>query len=201
MILPPRASISAAASSRVRCSSDPVSTNVSPASVCSSVDAAAGAGPAKFDAGGPQPVDQVAVAIDREEPLDALRDGRTDAVDGDELLLGRVGDAIEVADAARERLRGGGADVVDAEADEQRHSGCVFEPSTRVDEELRAACTDPFERHELLDRQRVDVAGVVEQPRVGELPDPLLAEPLDVHRARARRSARCAGLAASGSRR
>ncbi len=42
-----------------------------------------------------------------------------------------------------------------------------------------------LERHELLDGERVDVAGVGEQPGVDELAHALLAEALDVHRAAA----------------
>src|SRR5688572_9202034 len=42
-----------------------------------------------------EPIDERAIAIDGEEPLDALRDCRTDAFHSDELLLRRIRDAIE----------------------------------------------------------------------------------------------------------
>ena len=52
----------------------------------------------------------------------------------------------------------------------------------RVDEELRRPLADALERDEPLDGEVVDVGGVVEEPGVDELRDPLLAETLDVHR-------------------
>ena len=128
-----------------------------------------------------------AVAVDREEPLHALGDHRADAVDRGELLDGRGRDAVEVAERARERLRGGRPDVVDAEARRARATAArCFDPSiasTRFCADFAAMRSSGSE---LVDGQRVDVAGVLEQAGVDELADALLAETLDVHRAAAR---------------
>ena len=52
----------------------------------------------------------------------------------------------------------------------------------RIDEQLRRALADALERDEPLDGERVDVGGVVEETRLDELRDALLAQALDVHR-------------------
>ncbi len=133
-----------------------------------------------------KPVDEVAIAVDREEALHALRDRGPDAVDRDQFFLGRIRDAIHVPHAAFERLRRRRADVVDAESDEDTPQRPLQRGVHRVDERLCALLGDAVEGDEPVDGQVEDVAGVPQQPRVRELTNPFLAESLDVHRAAAR---------------
>src|SRR4051794_17711956 len=58
--------------------------------------------------GGAPLLDDLAVPVHGEPVADRRGDGGTDAVGGRELLLGRLGDPVERAEVARERLRRGG---------------------------------------------------------------------------------------------
>ena len=62
-------------------------------------------------------------------------------------------------------------------------SGRVFDFGDLVDQVLGAGRADPIELDELVDRQRVQVGRVPNEPGGRELLDHLLAEALDVHRA------------------
>ena len=88
---------------------------------------------------------------------------------------------------ARERLRGGRADVVDAEPDEHAPQRPLLRaprsPSTSSCAERSPIRSSGTSRST---RERVDVGRVLEQPGVDELAHALLAEPFDVHRAAAR---------------
>ena len=57
---------------------------------------------------------------------------------------------------------------------------CCFDASIAVDEVLGRLLRHPLERQQRVDRQRVDVAGVGEQPGVDELTNALFAQTLDV---------------------
>ena len=184
--LPLRAVIAAAASSRVKPSSVPVRTNVSPTKRAPAADGSGTGRTLEVHTRGAQLLDNRAVALVGEELGDAFGDDAADAVDGRELFARCGGDAVEAADLACQRARGGGPDVRDAEADEQTGQGPGTGIVDRVDEELSGPLADAFERHQLLDGERVDVAAVGQEPRVDELPDALLAETFDVHRATAR---------------
>ena len=83
-------------------------------------------------------------------------------------------------------LRGRGAEMSDPEADQDPGQATRLGRFDRRHQVLRRLLTDPFERHELLGRERVDVTGIGKQARVDELTDSLFTEALDVHRAAAR---------------
>ena len=169
--LPPRATSSAAASSRVCRSSEPVSTKVIPASESSTSSSAGPGSPGEVDARGAQLLDEPAVAIER-EPLPTLSAmiGPTPSNAASSSDRRRL-DRVEVGEAARERLRGGRSDVVDAEPHEHAPQRPRLRSFDRVDEQLRGALADPFERDEPLERERVDVGGVLEQAGIARTGD------------------------------
>ena len=73
--------------------------------------------------------------------------------------------------------------MLDAECREDLRQGSGSRTIDGREQLLRAQLTEALERQQLLDVERVDVARILHQPRVGQLEHRALAEALDVHRA------------------
>src|SRR5680860_623314 len=135
----------------------------------------------EIDAGVSELVDDPSVGAHREELLDALDDGRPDAVHRGELLRrGRL-DGVKTAEGPGEGLRRGRAHVADVDPDQHTSQSLRLGFFDRLDQVRRGHLTDALQGDELVGGERVDVTGIVEKTRLHELADTLLAQTLDVH--------------------
>ena len=119
--MPPRARIASLAESRLKSTSEPVTTMVSPSRVRRDGLVAL---VLHGHAGGLPRVDDGAVPVDVEPLDDGLGDGRADPLGGGQLLLGRAADRGHRPELLGQRPGRGRADVADREPDQhppQRH--------------------------------------------------------------------------------
>ena len=82
----------------------------------------------------------------------------------------------------RDGLRRGRTDVGDAEPDQHPPQRLLLRLLDRIEEQLARSFADALERHQPVERQRVEIAGVADQPGANELHHPFVAEALDVER-------------------
>ena len=127
-----------------------------------------------------------------------------DAVDRRDLLDRRGGDPVDRSERVGQRARRRRADVADAEAVQQPIDRAILRGGDRRQQVRDRAVLEVRQLADLLVGQGEDVGLIGDQPAFEQLLRGPLAQVLDVHRAAARRSGRCAprsgpGTAGSGS--
>ena len=128
--------------------------------------------------------ERLLVLLEREELEHGLGDLVADAVDGQQLGVGRSAQTLERAEVRGEVLRRGLPDVADADAVEKARQRRLAARVDLLQQVLRAALAPAVELEQLLlfAAQGEDVLDRVDQLRLDELLDLLGAEALDVER-------------------
>ena len=110
-------------------------------------------------------------------------------LDARQPLSGRGHQRVDVAELVGEEVGDAVTDVVDREPGQQAGQAAVFARRDAVDEILGRLFAHPLQFDELVQREAIQVRDGADETGVDELLDDLLAQPLDVHGAAARKGA------------
>ena len=146
-------------------SSVPVTTIDLPSSTCGNDGAS---GPVHVHAGGPQLLDDLAVAVVVEELADRMGDDRADALDRGDVVLARVEQSVEMAERLGQYAADRAAGVADAEADEQVGERPLLRSLDRLLQVGDGDLAEALEGAHTIPVERVDVGRVVDQIVVEE---------------------------------
>ena len=98
------------------------------------------------------------------------------------MLLGCLSHSIERPELLRQRARRGGADVADADPEQQAVEGSLFRTLDCIHEVDRRLLCHAVERGEVLLFHLVEIADVAHKLPLHKLIDDRVAEPIDVQR-------------------
>jgi hypothetical protein len=117
-----------------------------------------------------------------EERMQAFRDDRSDVIDLQPLLHGRVHDGIECAEVTRQFLGSRLADMANTQSEQEPRQGGVLGLFQCIEHVARGLVGHAIEPGQGAKTEAVQVGQIANQMAVDQLVDQLLAQALDFHR-------------------
>ena len=137
---------------------------------------------AEIEAALAQGLDQLLVVLEAEKIVDLLGHHRTDILGALQLRDRGGRDSVQRVEFAGQLARHRGADVHDAEAEEQAPERLLFAAFDRGEQVGRALLAHAFESGDILRFERIDIGKRPDQTRGDQLIDHGFAQSLDIHR-------------------